>query len=401
MPRNPLAGFRDPARRPRYLVWSGAAIIILLTVIIVSLGATSTRWFCNDVCHVVHYDNALQYEASTHSEISCMACHIPANLDGLRFVVEKAEKLPDVWHVIAKTYHLPPNKDSYIALSMPEGQCTQCHNLQNRAATPTDGIIIDHAAHAEADVACAICHNRVAHPEIFELKLPGNEKHEDYMEMTACFRCHTLTDSSPSEFVAPGACEACHSAGFKLRPASHDVAGFYTENGDSSGHARMAAEEASKNAAAEASWTEVAPELRAKGPKLLSRLFRIPHGHFLELPPVATVNECGTCHVTKVFCEGCHGLEMPHPAAFVDGHAAAGDADPEMCARCHNKTGDVALNATACDQCHHPAGDPRKPWLGQHDDAARATDILSDCYRCHEEVFCSGCHVRGEKPSRF
>jgi hypothetical protein len=401
MSRNPFAGFADPARRPRYIIWSGATLIALIAIVVGSLAMTSTAWFCNEVCHVVHYDNAKQYYASTHAKISCLACHIPVNLDGLRFAVEKAEKLPDVWHVLADSFHMPLNKASYIALSMPEGQCTQCHNLATRTLTPSSGIVIDHPVHSEAGVACSVCHNRVAHPEVFDLELEGNEKHEDFMEMTACFRCHTLTDSSPSDFTAPGVCSACHSPGFELVPASHGADDFYTAYGDSSGHARMAAEEASKTVAAEAYWAEVGPELRAKEPMIFSRLLHIPHGEFLDLPPAGVVNECTTCHVTSVFCEGCHGLEMPHPAGFTDEHAALGDADPESCARCHNKTGDAALNATACDQCHHPAGDPRAAWIGQHDEAARATDIKTDCYQCHEEIFCSVCHVRGTKGSRY
>jgi hypothetical protein len=400
--RNPFAGFANPLRRPRFLVWTGAAVIILITVIVGSLGATSTTWFCNEVCHMVHYDNARQYEASTHSRISCLACHIPAHLDGIRFTVEKAEKLPDVWHVLSDSFHLPMNKDSYIGLSMPEGQCTQCHNLATRPLTPSAGILIDHPVHSEEGVACSICHNRVAHPEIFDLTLPENEKHEDFMTMTACFRCHTLTDSSPSEFVAPGTCSACHTPEFELVPATHSEQGFYTAYGDSSGHANMASAEESKNAAAEEYWAEVGPELRDKRPPFFSRLLRIPHGEFLDLPPVGVVNECSTCHLTEMFCEGCHGLEMPHPAGFTEQHAAQGDADSELCARCHNKTGDPALNATACDQCHHPAGDPRVAWITEHDEAARATDdITTDCYRCHEEIFCSVCHVRGTKATRY
>ena len=399
--RNPFAGFGDPVRRPRYLVWSTVAVIVIAVVTLGSLTITSTRWFCNDVCHVVHYDNAKQYFASSHANISCLACHIPVGINGVQFIGEKAEKLPDVWHVLADSFHMPLNEASYIALSMPENQCIQCHNLANRDVTPSEGILIDHAVHSEAHITCAICHNRVAHPEVFDLELPGNEKHEVFMEMTACFRCHTLTGDSPSEFTAPGECSACHTPDFELVPASHGADGFYTEYGDSSGHARRALAEAEKNAAAEAYWAEVGPKLREKGAKPISRLLRIPHGHMLDLPPAGAVNECSTCHVTATFCEGCHGLEMPHPDGFAEQHAELGDADPEMCARCHNKTGDAALNATSCDQCHHPAGDPRRPWIEEHDEAARATDIRSDCYRCHEEVFCSVCHVRGTKGSRY
>ena len=95
--------------------------------------------------------------------------------------------------------------------------------LANREVTPSEGILIDHDAHSEVGIACSWCHNRVAHPEDFELTLTHpetgepNEKHDDFMEMTACFRCHGLEDDAN----APGACGKCHPADFELKPPSH------------------------------------------------------------------------------------------------------------------------------------------------------------------------------------
>ena len=54
---------------------------------------------------------------------------------------------------------------------MASSQCTQCHNLETRNITPSKGIKIDHAPHAEVNAACPVCHNRVAHVEDFELTL--------------------------------------------------------------------------------------------------------------------------------------------------------------------------------------------------------------------------------------
>lgn len=401
MRRNPFAGYRDPVRRPRYILWTGVWVVVTITVVIAALLGTSTRWFCNEVCHVVHYDNARQYWASSHSNISCIACHIPPNLDGVRFAAEKAVKLTDVFEVITGTFHMPLNPGSYLALAMPENQCTQCHNLANRPVTPSEGILIDHQIHSAEGIPCTICHNRVAHPEIFDLELPGNEKHEVFMTMTACFRCHTVTGDSVSEFTASGTCSRCHPAGFELVPPSHAEEDFFTPYGESRGHARLATAEETMNAQVMEEWEGLVPELRERRPDVISRAMAIPHGEFLELPPVATVNECATCHVTATFCLGCHGYEMPHPPGFIEQHPQLGDADLEGCAWCHNNTGDPGLNDTACDQCHHPAGDPRQPWLDQHSAAARATNISDDCYACHQELFCAVCHVRGAPETRF
>ena len=74
-----LAGFKDPVRRPRYIIWTGVGVLILAAVMIVALGVTSTRWFCSEGCHKVQDDTIIAYSHSSHSEISCMACHMPVN----------------------------------------------------------------------------------------------------------------------------------------------------------------------------------------------------------------------------------------------------------------------------------------------------------------------------------
>ncbi len=398
--RRLIGAFRDPQTRPRAIIWTLSVLVALVLLVVASLAITSTRWFCNEVCHTVHLDNARQYAASSHSEVSCLACHIPPELDGARFVLEKAEKLSDVWAVLTDSFEMPLNPGSHIALTMPTNQCTQCHNLETRDVSPGDGIRINHLAHEVAELNCAVCHNRVAHPEIYDLELPGNEKHEDFMTMSACFRCHTLTGESPGAYEATGDCAACHTPEFELRPPSHSEAGFYTERGESAGHAELAREEASATAEALAQWEDSAEEFRAKEPKLVSRLIRIPHGELIDVPPVGTINDCETCHVTAEFCVACHGMEIPHPADFVDGHAQTGAADPIACATCHNTSGDPGNDERVCDQCHHDQGDPAQQWFPQHPGVVKEQGA-EECFACHQELFCSSCHVRGEPSTPY
>jgi hypothetical protein len=109
---------------------------------------------------------------------------------------------------------------------------------------------------------------------------------------------------------------------------------------------------------------------------------------------VGTINDCETCHVSDVFCNGCHGMEIPHPAGFVDGHAQTGAADPLVCATCHNTSGDPANDERVCDQCHHDQGDPTQQWFPQHPGVVKEQGA-GECFGCHQELFCSSCHVRG------
>ena len=86
-----LSGFKGPVRRPRYIIWTGVAVLVLAAVMIVALGVTSTFWFCSEGCHKVQDDTIIAYERSAHSKLSCMACHMPAGANPVVFILHKAE----------------------------------------------------------------------------------------------------------------------------------------------------------------------------------------------------------------------------------------------------------------------------------------------------------------------
>ncbi len=93
MPKISLAGFKDPASRPRFIIWTLVAVLIIAGVMIPVLGITSTRWFCAEGCHKVQDDTITAYEHSAHAEISCMACHMPVAANPVIFLIHKAEAL--------------------------------------------------------------------------------------------------------------------------------------------------------------------------------------------------------------------------------------------------------------------------------------------------------------------
>ncbi len=132
-----LAGFKDPVRRPRYIIWALVAVLVVAGVMVPVLGITSTRWFCAEGCHKVQDDTILAYEASTHSEISCMACHMPVNANPVVFLLHKAEALGELYLTVRDDFELPLNAESEVALTMATKQCTQCHNMPNRIVTPS------------------------------------------------------------------------------------------------------------------------------------------------------------------------------------------------------------------------------------------------------------------------
>lgn len=374
---SPLGAFKDSRTRPRAIIWSAIALMGFVLLWAGGLIGTSTYWFCTTPCHIVHDDNTAAYHASTHKNVSCIACHEPVNASPITFTLMKIHVLPDLPATIFKTFELPANGKSQVAVDMPSGQCTQCHNMANRKVTPSKGIIIDHEKHAKLGVTCATCHNRVAHPEEeIELKLAGNRKHENWIKMDGCFRCHG--DEKYAE--APTKCSACHTKKFDLEPATHDKADWYTSFGDSRGHAEAALEESRS--------IEESRKLAEEGEEIDAEKAQGP-----ILRPAGTVNSCNTCHEQK-FCESCHGLDIPHTKTFVKQHSKAGYAEPAKCAKCHARSkAEAAARLGACESCHHKEGKPGIPWTQQHPAVVKAKGT-DGCFKCHDALICSKCHVK-------
>jgi len=418
-----LAGFKDPVRRPRYIIWTGVVVLLLAAFVIVALGVTSTYWFCANGCHKVQDDTITAYDNSSHSKISCMACHMPVNADPITFVLHKAEALGELYLTATGKYEIPLNGESHLALEFNPNNCVQCHS-ENRVITASAGIIIDHAVHEEKEVTCTMCHNRVAHNEDgieFVNTDPAsgelNGGHVDFMTMTACFRCHGLEAGSE----APGECAKCHPKGFELKPPSHMEAGFYPKK-----HAELALEaqavvdeaaaEGEEGEEGEASEegtegeepeeSEESTETSSLGVEEAAASSGEENPWAEEMPGVHEVNYCSTCH-KESFCTNCHGMEMPHPAEFKEpkdpkdpqGHPALSKTKADKCDMCHQTK---KTNFLFCNNCHHGTAsdwtyNPKIAWEKQHASAVVKNGVAGCLEQCHEKKFCLDCH-NSKKP---
>ncbi len=167
-----IAGFKDPVKRPRFIMWTGVALIGICAFLVVGFIGSSTYWFCGSFCHSVQGDAVAAYDNGAHNKVSCLTCHEPVNGDPLSFTYRKVEAgVIGVYELATTTYALPLNATSHLALNQSafsgfsDDHCTQCHTLENREITPSEGIIINHDAHTDREIHCTACHNRVAHPE--------------------------------------------------------------------------------------------------------------------------------------------------------------------------------------------------------------------------------------------
>lgn len=396
--------FTDPARRPRTIVWIFVLLIAFTAFFATSQLFTSSAWFCNDVCHNVHQDNAAEWTMSTHSKVGCVTCHYPPNMSPIAFTLDRVDKLLDIYPTITGEFTWPMNLYSRVAAATTDDQCLQCHDPVHRKVTTSPGIKIDHKAHADRGINCAQCHNRICHPEEdYVLQLPYNKKKQNFMQMPACMRCHWLTQSDrPSGFLASGACSTCHTRDFQLTPKSHVATDWANPRGSSKGHATAARQALDYSATQARYWNDIQEEYYEDKPRLLTRIAVGDEPALVKVPPYWTIFECNNCHVPK-FCADCHGLQVPHPAGFKKTHSKKyKTADGVICAKCHNRTKQAQFAAFTCSQCHHKAWKPANgTWLKQHPAVAKAVDANKVCLSCHKDRFCSSCHVNGRPATPF
>jgi hypothetical protein len=405
-----FAGWKDPVRRPRYLIWTGVAILGIAAVMIAALGVTSGYFFCGSFCHSIQLDAVKAYDNGSHNMVACTSCHMPVNGDPVTFLIHKVEAgVLGAWQLATKTYNSPLNPTSHLALNaghMGEDICMSCHS-ENRVFTPSEGIIIDHDVHSENHIHCTACHNRVAHPEADVEIIAKNPKtgeiaakHADFMTMTACFRCHTLTGESASgeEYEAPGTCATCHPADFELKPANHKAAGFYPE-----GHADLAVMEVdhvtgrpAENITRPVVYGEEEESHETTGAEEAeAESHEDEDPHVLHLAAVEDVDYCGTCHVKETFCGGCHGMEMPHPEEFkTKTHPEVAATKIDKCELCHQQS-----TTFFCDSCHHGTKvdwtfDTAVAWQTQHAKAVVEQGVTGCFGECHEQAFCVDCHTK-------
>ena len=214
--------------------------------------------------------------------------------------------------------------------------CADCHTLLDRAASSNPALVkaFAHAPHLAKGAKCDECHVVPTHTS-GGVRRPTMQK---------CFGCHSLT----KPLAPPGECSVCHPASFPLTPASHR----------------------------DPAWLPSQAELVT---------VRATHPEAAAKPD----NECGSCHAPS-FCLDCHGMSMPHPANWQDGHSEeAAKVGGQVCLQCHP-------DSESCSACHHPGYVPGgPPWWQIHPAAVQNGDATL-CLRCHSTLTCAHCHTTGE-----
>jgi len=417
--------FKNKQTRPRAIIWLGTVATAFMLVAAVGITLTTSYWFCATICHYPQFDAVSSYNNSTHTAVACIACHKQPGGDPVSFLIFKVEALfTELPSTLTRSSDMPINPLSTIAMNptmIPDLHCTQCHRLENRGGrnergepNTSQGIIMNHWAHIDHHITCAACHNRVGHNELeggwkphgYPTTDGHSPLHDDYMKMTACYRCHRfakhdgqiVTTPYPLELFpkASGECSTCHAEYFNLVPDNHLQARFVEDV-----HGPLYVEIAQavqKYIDADDENFPTYNDLSTYDQDNLS--VRALNG----VPNVRAINYCYTCH-TKDSCGGCHGgIIMPHPEGYrLQAHLDDSAAHPDSCAHCHQAS---AVNNTeragggeTCSACHHSGRytgvefDPSLSWeWEQHAQVAGQTGSEA-CLDCHSVNHCGTCHV--------
>jgi hypothetical protein len=431
--------FKNKKTRPRAIIWLGSVCTALTLVVAIGVSITTTYWFCAAICHYPQIDAVTSYDNSTHTHVACITCHKQPGGDPVSFLLFKVEALfKEGIPTVMRSSDLPINPLSSLAMNptkIPSYHCTQCHNLENRGGegargepSTSAGIIMNHWVHTDKGITCTACHNRVGHyeggdwqPYGYELTysygVQNQPLHDDFMKMTACYRCHRFAEddgqtvSTPypiGEFPgATGDCAICHTQNFDLVPSNHLESGFVEDL-----HGPMYLEIAEQVRTFVEGPIPTYNDLEGKGYDMDEQSVRALNG----VPSVRAINYCYTCHTTR-YCDDCHGgIGMPHPEGYtMQPHIDDATHNPDSCALCHttssiNNTAAAAgslaglSSADTCSACHHREKhvegwdfNPAVNWEWiQH--AQAAIEVGADsCMGCHDIRTCESCHINFDR----
>lgn len=326
------------------LFLGGWAIGALVLLAVVALGAV---WQMGDsgLCARCHAKQTVwtAWQASAHNKTPCAACHRSADGEGLEHDVVS------VFNLYLHAWNGSPSR-SLVQAGDGNDVCLRCHSSGRRSSTQADLRIPHDKYMASGRPACIHCHANVIHPASSQAQRPPQKSS---LPMSACIACHRQKQARVD-------CIACHEK--PVQPLSHRHPGWNVAHGGSG---------------------------QPTGAELCVDCHRLHSGE----KPAA---EGGLAAIRATgFCQNCHRRKPPgHDGAWQLGHAqAAGPGSQGRCDVCHGELPGSRRNtgAIACSACHGFRHDPG--WDRTHPAAVRGSG-MAPCFRCHDVLGCTACHVR-------
>lgn len=385
--------FSDKRKILKFTIISSGILIVLLLSTFGVTWATSLPKFCA-TCHIMKPEYAT-WQASDHSQVDCVACHVdPGLINALKHKVVATKEL---YMYVAKKYQLPIQMTEKI----PDSRCLKCHSLKRKVSPSYPDLNIPHQRHHDNGITCVTCHKGVAHGQIASrgVTTTGDlnkwDKAEGQQVMTTdytvpkmelCMDCH-------SQRGVTTACDACHSG--SMKPESHLQKTFKTTHG----------ELAKKNIKYCASCHDFIKAPGVQSQDLLQQ--QEQQDPVQKLLDSFQTGPDATSYIeyakTNGFCVDCHKKKPPsHNDQWPFRHGQQAAKDQSSCLVCHSPRTDVSNGATAqtaCSSCH-PSIHDNIPWRVSHpiEIPQRLGILPALCVQCHVKSMCSKCHTIQDSP---
>jgi nitrate/TMAO reductase-like tetraheme cytochrome c subunit len=425
-PENPEGKKPSLWRKFRNIDWKNPVnrwklLVVLLFVFIFGLGFvggaiayTNNPSFCS-LCHEMAPEH-VTFEKSSHSEITCVQCHIkPGNVN---MVLHKVESLKEVY------YHIVGPPDPIVqTVAVLDENCLQCHSEQ-RDVSPTGDLIVAHNDHIKEGISCITCHSGVAHAKAVERGINDSSTYDSW----------TLANSDKlmgKENMNPnmGTCVDCHTQVNEGKKPWKDPTYALPEN-PNEGHGKKDEEKVAK-----------AEDKKDKKEEKTNPQTLVLKKVSKQMTDVKLSMECSTCH-----------KEIATPQDHTNGdwsqnHGDSATQNLDQCINCHKdskwikvlgkedikellrgstKEESYTPNVTVvkkearenqyCKSCHEKRPESHVDsytWLTDaHADNARTNEAKAKCFVCHDrdkvekstddvkaqnDVYCQYCHRTGFK----
>ena len=295
-------------------------ITVLFVGVAVALTQTSSAGFCASCKNMK--PSVSGYRTSAHKGVNCEQCHTqPGPFFFLTAKMEALQEPIDQW---TGNFELP------ILGTVVNQSCRRCHtDSQLFSVISTNGINVFHKHLIEAGFQCTSCHSAVAHGD----GVPVGSR--TYPSMDKCLVCHNNKYRAADGTVATSRCSLCHKQpNYGAVPDSHN-AQWITTHG-------------SEGILSTCSACHTKPDACSR----CHNGIQMPHvGGWLTkhgaIVKTAGEKACSLCHDTKVYCQTCHQVQMPHPKDFLGTHNVAAAKAGDTCFTCHQ-----VANCQACHDAH-------------------------------------------------
>jgi hypothetical protein len=307
----------------------------------VAMTVTSQTGFCNS-CHIMN-DYYASWETSTHSEVSCLSCHLQPGFGG--YIKGKINGLAQAVDCMVGRVGTKAEA-TVLDASCLRSACHSVDHLLEKDILFGD-VKFKHEGHIQQtvdgiNVSCGTCHNHYQGDEHFSV------------QKEICFSCHFIKSDQGARGIVKSQCLDCHNIPEKVIErgqvkVDHQEFASYNASCEDSCHKRQIEQV-----------SDVSDTVCI-------------NCHSFGISPDDTSEQLHASHTAheKVECLSCHGTVMHGP------DQASSVASMIDCQNCHSDTHGIQQTIYTADQ--------------QDTHTQKNEKVLSPMFLTHVE--CTGCHI--------